>query len=259
MGTGMTTENKPSRIEYEIAANADVLADQVATWLTGLATASEGIFSVCLSGGSTPRKLYERLTSKPYRDEFPWSRTHFFWGDERFVPPDNAQSNYRMINSALLSKIPIQAANIHPVPTQKVSPEDAAQQYEHELRSFFDAFRRPQGESELFDVTLLGLGEEGHLASLFPGSDALREQTKWAVAVIGVKPEPRITLTYPALESSKNTAFLVAGEQKREVFDRFHRRDATLPAVHFCPIGTLRVFADQSAAGDHGWNERSQT
>jgi 6-phosphogluconolactonase len=253
----MKTENRPLQVEYKTVANADALADQVAAWLTSLAVASEGTFSVCLSGGSTPRKLYERLAREPCRDEFPWSRTHFFWGDERFVPHDNDQSNFRMVNSALLSKIPAPAANIHPVPTQDLSPDDAARQYEHELRSFYDAFRRPQASSELFDVTLLGLGEEGHLASLFPESDALRERRRWAVAVIGVKAEPRITLTYPALESSKNTVFLVVGEQKREVLDRFRRHDATLPAVHFCPIGALHVFADQSAAGDPTGNERS--
>jgi 6-phosphogluconolactonase len=250
--------NSP-HIEYEIAADGNAVANQVAVWLTGLAVASEGTFSVCLSGGSTPRRLYERLTEEPFRDKFPWSRTHFFWGDERFVPHDDAQSNYRMVNNSLLSKTPIPAANVHPVPTQDVEPEESARRYEHELKSFYDAFRRPQAASKLFDVTLLGLGEEGHLASLFPGSDALHERKRWVVAVIGVKAEPRITLTYPALENSENTAFLVVGEQKKEVLDRFRRRDASLPAVHFCPHGAIHVFADRNAAGDPGANERTQT
>lgn len=245
------------KIKYEIVADADALSKQVADWLLGTASGTSGTVAICLSGGNTPRKLYERLAERPYRDRFPWSRTHFFWGDERFVPHDDPLSNYRMANSALLSRVPIPAANIHPIATQGVAPEEAARRYEQELKSFYEATR---GETmrRLFDVTLLGLGQDGHLASLFPGTDALQERERWVVPVSGVKAETRITLTYPALENSSNTAFLVAGEEKNKVLDRFRRHDETLPAVHFKPLGELWVVADERAAGARDLHERTQ-
>ena len=115
------------------------------------------IFAVCLSGGSTPQRLYELLAGPPYRDKFPWSRTHWFWGDERFVPHDDALSNYRMVREALLSRAPIPAINIHPIPTEGISPEKAAAAYERELKSFYGAEHLDPARP-LFDVNLLGLG-----------------------------------------------------------------------------------------------------
>ena len=149
-------------------------------------TAKEGVFAVALSGGSTPRRLYEHLAGPPYRDAFPWSRTHWFWGDERFVPHGDAQSNYRMVREALLSRAPIPAINIHPIPTEGVSPEAAAVTYERELKSFYGA-KRLDAARPLFDVTLLGLGPDGHTASLFPGTAVLAERDRWVAAVVGVK------------------------------------------------------------------------
>jgi 6-phosphogluconolactonase len=245
------------KIKYEIVANSDALSKQVADWLLGIASATSGTVAICLSGGTTPQRLYGRLAEAPYRDRFPWSRTHFFWGDERFVPHDDSLSNYSMANKALLSRAPIPAANIHPIPTEGLTPEDAARRYERDLKSFYEATR---GETmrRLFDVMLLGLGEDGHLASLFPGSDALQERERWVVAVTGGKPKARITLTYPALENSANSVFLVAGEEKNMMLDRFRRHDEALPAVHFNPLGELRVIADERAAGGRDLHERAQ-
>jgi 6-phosphogluconolactonase len=245
------------RIKYEIVADADALSEQVADWLLAIASAISGTVAICLSGGNTPRRLYERLAEPPCRDRFPWSRTHLFWGDERFVPHDDPLSNYRMVKNALLSGVPIPAANVHPIPTEGLSPDEAARRYEQELKSFYEATR---GETmrRLFDVTLLGLGEDGHIASLFPGSDALQERERWVVAVTGVKAEARITLTYPALENSANAAFLVVGEEKKKILDRLRRHDDALPSVHFNPLGELRVVADESAAGGRDLHERAK-
>ena len=209
---------------------------------------SERRFAVALSGGSTPRRLYQLLADAPYREAFPWARTHWFWGDERFVPHDSPQSNYRMVREAMLARVPVPAGNIHPIPTEGLTPQEAALSYERDLKSFYGASTL-QPDRPLFDVTFLGLGPEGHIASLFPGTAILNERTRWVGAVIGAKPEPRITLTYPALESSRAVAFLVTGAAKRQVLERLLKGDPALPAVHLQPVhGTLRLFVDRAAA-----------
>lgn len=238
--------SNPFVANLEILADADALALRVANWLLELATAKDGDFAVNLSGGSTPRRLYQRLAGPPFRDTFPWTRTHWFWGDERFVPPDNALSNYRMVREALLSRVPIPDANVHPIPTDSSSPEAAAYDYERLLKSFYGAERLDPARP-LFDVTFLGLGPDGHLASLFPGTAALAERNHWVATVIGVKSDARITLTYPALESSRNVAFLIEGKEKRAILNRLCNGDASLPAAHLRPVGTLRIFTDEAA------------
>jgi 6-phosphogluconolactonase len=237
----------PPDAKLEILADAATLARRVADWLLAAATAMDGVFAVALSGGSTPKLLYEDLAGAPYRDRFPWSRTHWFWGDERYVPHDDALSNYRMVREALLSRAPIPAANIHPMPTDAASPDAAAAAYERELKSFYGA-QRLDPTRPLFDVTLLGLGPDGHTASLFPGTAVLAVRDRWVAAVIGAKAEARLTLTYPALESSRHTAFLVVGEEKRAIFGRLRRGDQDLPAARLHPIGDLWLFGDAAAA-----------
>jgi 6-phosphogluconolactonase len=237
-----------SRAELEILADTEALARRVADWLLEISTAHEGVFALALSGGGTPRRLYELLAGPPYRDAFPWHRTHLFWGDERFVPRDDKSSNYRMVRDAMLSRAQIPATNIHPVPTEGTTPEAAASDYERELKSFYGAERLDPARP-LFDVTLLGLGPDGHTASLFPGTAVLEERERWVAAVVGPKPT-RITLTYPALESSRHVAFLVAGKEKQEIFSRFQRGQPTLPAARLRPVGTLHLFADAAAARD---------
>jgi len=230
-------------------AAADALPGQVADWLLHLATQQEGRFVLCLSGGSTPRRLYEHLATPRISNAFPWARTHLFWGDERFVPHDGALSNYRMVHEALLAKIPIPAQHIHPIPTAGLSPDAAAAAYARELKACYGADHLDPARP-MFDVTFLGLGEDGHTASLFPGTDALAEQNRWVAAVIGAKTEPRITLTYPTLESSRHVAFLIQGQGKHEIFKRFRAGDQALPAARLAPVGQLHIFADRAAAGD---------
>jgi len=243
-------ENPPmpltaARIKLEVLSNPEALAERVAVWLLDLARAKSGVFALALSGGSTPRALYHKLAARPYRDLFPWRRTHLFWGDERFVPHGDPLSNYRMVDEALISNVSIPPGNVHAVPTQGLNPEDAARAYERELKSFYGAesldVARP-----LFDATLLGLGPDGHTASLFPNTDVLEDRDHWVAAVVGAKAEARITLTYPALESTRNTALLVAGEEKRAIFARLLRGDENLPAGRLRPQGALRVFVDDA-------------
>ena len=186
--------------------------------------------------------------SRPIAKGFPWSRTHWFWGDERFVPHNDALSNYRMVVGALLSRAPIPSINIHPMPTDGVSPEAAAAAYERDLKSFYGA-DRIDNRRPLFDVVLLGLGVDGHTASLFPGSSVLEIRDRWVAPVARRDSEARITLTYPALESGRHVAFLIAGEEKRMAFNRLRRGDNDLPATRLHPSGELICFADKAAVG----------
>jgi 6-phosphogluconolactonase len=227
--------------------SAETLAQGVAEWLCALAQASDGNFAVCLSGGSTPQRLYERLATPGIASRFPWRRSHWFWGDERFVPHDHPDSNYRMVRAALLSRVPIPDDNIHAIPTEGVSPEQAAAAYDATLKRFYGADMLSP-ERPLFDLTLLGIGEDGHTASLFPGQPALQEQRKWAVSVVGAKSEPRITLTYPALDSSRDIAFLATGHRKRAVVAGAKAGDCELPAATVRPVGRLHWFTDRAAA-----------
>ena len=237
-----------SEPQLEILADPEALARRVADWLLAMSTARGGVFTIALSGGGTPRRLYELLAGPPYRDVFPWHRTHLFWGDERFVPRNDESSNYRMVRDAMLSRAPIPATNIHPIPTEGLTPETAASDYERELKSFYGAERLDPARP-LFDVNLLGLGPDGHTASLFPGTAVLEERERWVAAVVGPKPA-RITLTYPALESSRHAAFLVAGKEKRDILRRFQGGERTLPAARLRPTGALHLFADAAAARD---------
>lgn len=233
--------------KLEILPDPESLARRVAAWLLATARAKDGPFVVALSGGSTPRRLYECLSELPYRVEFPWFRTHLFWGDERFVSHNDARSNYRMLRDALLSWCPIPAQNVHPIATADMSPETAASGYERTLKSFYGGERLDPARP-LFDVTLLGLGVDGHTASLFPGAAVLEERSRWVAAIVNSEAERRITLTYTALESSRYVAFLVAGGEKRLVFRRFRRGDIGLPAARIRPVGTVLLFADAAAA-----------
>jgi len=241
----MTPGSKPI---LQVFADGATLSVGVADWLLELAKAKSGAFSVVLSGGSTPQGLYRRLAGPPYRDAFPWSRTHFFWGDERFVPSADSRSNYRMAWEALLAQVPVPAANIHRIPTEGIGVEAAAAVYERALKTFYGAERLDPARA-LFDVVLLGLGEDGHTASLFPGNGALEERDRWVVAVTGAKSESRITLTYPPLESCSHAAILVEGEQKRAIFGRVQSGDRALPAARFHPPMAVNWFLDRAAAG----------
>jgi 6-phosphogluconolactonase len=226
----------------------EALAQHVATWLTERALAKSGRFTLALSGGSTPRRLYQILAGDPFRSRFPWKRTHFFWGDERFVPHDDPASNYRMAYEAMFAHVDVPPENIHPMPgTGDIAA--AARHYESELQVYYGS-EALDASRPLFDVTLLGLGENGHTASLWPGTAALDETLAWVVPVTGGGvPQPRLTLTYPAIACSDVVAFLVAGAGKREALRRVLAGDRTLPATRVTAIGELIWFVDEAAAG----------
>jgi 6-phosphogluconolactonase len=223
------------------------LARHVAEWMTATALAAPGDFRVSLSGGSTPKTLYGLLASDAFRERFPWQRVSWYWGDERFVPYDHPESNYRMTREAMLSKAPVPADNIHPVPADG-TPDQAAARYERTLQAAYGGTvlnpARP-----LFDITLLGLGPDGHTASLLPGEAVLEERTRWVAAVSHGRPEVRITMTYPAIESSRHVAFLVAGQEKAAMLGAIRAGGSQVPAARVKPIGELVWFADRAAAG----------
>jgi 6-phosphogluconolactonase len=226
---------------------AIMLAQNVAAWLCALAEAGGRRFSICLSGGSTPRLLYQQIATPAIASRFPWPRVHWFWGDERFVPQNDPDSNYQMARDALLSRVPIPTGNIHPIPTEGLSADEAAAAYETTLKKFYGADVLAP-DRPLFDVTLLGIGENGHTASLFPGQPELQEKRRWAVATIGADAQPRITLTYPVLDSSRDVAFLATGASKRDVVVRARAGDRALPAALVRPIGRLHWLTDRAAA-----------
>jgi len=232
--------------QERVFATPDELARAVADWIVARACAAERRFAVCLTGGSTPKRLYQRLATPALAAKFPWQRTHWFWGDERLVPHDDAQSNFGMARDALLRHAPVPADNIHPIPTGGMSPAACAAEYEAVLKRFYGA--ETFGARPLFDLTLLGVGENGHIASLFPGSPTLAERARWVLPVVGESSPDRITLTYPALEQSVAVAFLVTGKRKREVLGRVRAGDPALPAVRLRPAGEVHWFTDRAAA-----------
>ena len=229
----------------DVAKDPEPLAHRVAQWITDLVADSRGPFAVCLSGGSTPRRLYQLLAETPYREALPWARLHWFWGDERFVPWDHPDSNYGMVHAALLGRVPAPPQNIHGIVTTG-TPADGARAYEQVLKSYYGSEILDPGKP-LFDVEILGLGPDGHTASLFPGTSVLDERKRWVAEVIGARAEARITLTYPVLESSRRTAFLVAGADKREMLERALAGDQALPAARVRPVGELIWFVDSAA------------
>ncbi len=232
----------------EILPDPLALARHAAEWMTAAALAAKGDFRVSLSGGSTPKTLYELLASKEFCGRFPWSRVSWYWGDERFVPHDHPDSNYRMTREAMLAKVPVPGENIHPVPSDG-SPEDAARRYERTLQESYGATTFDRARP-LFDITLLGLGTDGHTASLLPGEPVLNERQRWVAAVSHGRPEIRITMTFPVIESSRRVAFLVAGREKAAIFRAIRAGDSQLPAAEVRPVGELFWFVDRATAGE---------
>ena len=205
-----------------------------------------GFFAVALSGGRTPLPLYLGLAAR--RDIGPWDKTHVFLADERFVPSTDADSNYRMIRERLLDAVDIPASNVHPVPTGLPDAGSAAKKYEEILISFFGL---SDGQFPVFDIILLGLGTDGHTASLFPGSRALQEEGRLVdSAVLGNARHDRITLTFPVINSARNVLFLVTGKEKAEVLREVaEERNDALPASAVAPrLGRLLFLTDPDAA-----------
>ena len=233
---------------FEIFPNPAALARHVAEWMTSTALAAKGSFRVSLSGGSTPKTLYGLLASDEFRNRFPWQLVSWYWGDERFVPYDHPESNYRMTREAMLAKAPVPPENIHPVPVDG-SPQDAARRYEQALQQAYGATVLDPARP-LFDLTLLGLGTDGHTASLLPGDPVLEERERWVAAVSHGRPEIRITMTYPVIESSRCVAFLVTGREKAPIVQAIRAGGSPVPAARVRPVGELMWFVDRAAAGD---------
>jgi 6-phosphogluconolactonase len=203
-----------------------------------------GRCAICLSGGSTPKALNE-LWAREYSSRMPWNQIHLFWGDERYVPPEDPHSNYRMAQDSLFARLAIPPQNIHPMPTHYPRPDDAAREYESELRGFFGALAE-------FNILFLGVGVEGHTASLFPGSPALNETQRWVVpAEVPAEPPQRLTLTYQVLNRARDVFFLAAGKGKREIFQAI-RHDPGGPGSPYpaARVDAFRViwFVDQPTA-----------
>ena len=186
--------------------------------------AKSGRFTIALSGGSTPKSLYNLLATNA-RASLPWDRMFFFWGDERHVPPTDPESNYRMANEAMLSKIPVAAENVFRVASENPDADAAAAAYEETLRKFFAL---SPGEFPHFDLILLGMGPDGHTASLFPGTAALQEKSRLVMANWVEKFKTnRITLTLPTLNAARRVAFLVSGTGKEEALRAVLKGDAS--------------------------------
>jgi 6-phosphogluconolactonase len=236
------------RGRFEILPDPAALARRVADWMTAAARTAKDTFRVSLSGGSTPKTLYELLASDEFRSRFPWQLVSWYWGDERFVPYDDPESNYRMTRAAMLAKAPVPRQNIHPVPTDG-TPQEAARRYEQTLQQAYGATVLDPARP-LFDVTLLGLGPDGHTASLLPEDPVLEERERWVAVVSHGRPEIRITMTYPVIESSRRVAFLVTGREKAAVLKAIRAGGSQLPAARVRPLGELIWFIDRAAAGE---------
>ena len=213
------------------------------------AIAARGHCAIALSGGSTPKALYSMLATAEFNLQLPWRQIHLFWGDERCVAPDHAESNFRMVKEALLSKIPIPAENVHRM-RGEFEAVAAASAYETELRQFF---LPSPGQLPRFDLILLGLGEDGHTASLFPHSSALNEMERWvATTYVEKLGGHRLTLTFPVINNAAQIAFLVAGASKAAIVKEIltSEKGGDYPAARIRPgDGQLIWFVTQDAAG----------
>lgn len=208
------------------------------------------LFTIVLTGGKTPRRLYELLASPPFVNEIPWPSVHIFWGDERCVPPDHPESNYYLAYELLLKNITLPKRNIHRISTEDVSPAESAQMYQEEIVRFFRSERLSfQATVPQFDLILLGIGADGHTASLFPGSPLLNERNKLVAAVekpAGTPAVPRVTFTLPLLNHGKRILFLAGGREKlgimRKIQESREVGRLSYPAALVVPDGRLDWF-----------------
>jgi 6-phosphogluconolactonase len=232
-----------------LCADAEELAREAAKLFvreTMRAAEAHGRSTVLLAGGETPRRCYENLSGPPFRDQVPWRKLHLFWGDERCVPAGDLRSNALMARRALLDHVPVPVSQIHPIAGDR-PPTEAAGEYEKTLRSFFP------GGLPRFDLVLLGLGTNGHTASLFPGTSALQEKNRW---VVEVRPADdaieRVTLTTPVINEAACIAFLVAGKEKAEILREVLEGSPDpflIPARLIRPVRGELLWLVDSAAG----------
>lgn len=236
--------------DIRVLENDEDVARAAVDYFIDIAASSisaQGRFSVVLAGGSTPRRTYQLLATEEFRNRIAWPQVHIFFGDERCVPPTDAASNYRMANEAMISLLPIPPRNIHRIAGEGDAVANAGL-YQSDLQTFFDDAPWPR-----FDLVILGMGDDGHTASLFPGTDALREQTAWVLANWVEKLNAfRITLTPPAINHAANALFMVTGAGKSKALQQVlnGRRDPQkLPAQLIKPLdGSLLWVVDKAAA-----------
>jgi len=234
-------------MDVVVSDNADVLADRAAADLVALVNQTlktQPRFTVALSGGGTPEKLYTHLAQSPYADQIAWSKLWFFFGDERCVPPDHPDSNFRMARETLLDKVPVIARQVFRMKGEDPPPQ-AAQDYENDMRTIW----KESGCFPALDLILLGLGADGHTASLFPGSPALTDGDRWVVGnVIRSLQTVRITMSLPVLNAGRHVWFLVTGAKKADAFACAQRgEDPICPASLVRPTsGHLRWYTDSS-------------
>ncbi len=234
----------PATGTIHVFADVPELARGAADLLCARAAASSGPFTVALSGGSTPRPVYEALATSPWRDRVPWDRVHWVIGDERFVPVADPESNIGMIRRAMLDHVPVPPGNIHAVATEGTTPEAASAAH----AAAIERLRKPDGT--LFDINFLGMGEDGHTASLLPGEPVLAVRDRLVAPVPHGRENIRITLTYPAVDASSLAVFLVAGLGKRAMLNSVLAGGAKVPAALVRPMGETLWLVDRAAAGD---------
>jgi 6-phosphogluconolactonase len=235
--------------EIVVVPDARAIAEAAAKRLISRLKSAKDRAAVCLTGGSSPEGLYRLLAEEPWRSEVPWDRVHWFMGDDRFVPETDPLSNMSMARRLFLDKAGAPPGNVHAIPTDANYPEGAANIYQDTLREFYGA-EQLDSARPLFDLVLMGVGPDGHTASLFPQSHALDEKSRWVVGVAkaGMEPfVPRVTLTFPALASTREMLFIVDGAGKRDILRRvFSGED--LPAARAYAEGDLVWLLDSAAA-----------
>jgi len=241
------TLKKPAVGTLRIYETREALARAAAELICETAVLKPGPTRIALCGGTTPQAAYELLAQNPLLHRLPWDRVHWVMGDERFVEPSHPASNFGMIGKAFLSRVPAPAENVHAIPTHDIDLDEAARQHERRLKQLYGA-EALRMDRPLFDLTLLGIGDDGHIASLVVDNPVLDEHDRW-VAPVRSHGHPRVTLTYPALQSGRVVAFVVAGEEKRDILDRVLSGDTSVPAGRLQPIGNVLWLVDQAAAG----------
>ncbi len=213
------------------------------------ALADKGMFHVALAGGSTPRELYQLLSQPEFSSRIKWQYVHIYFGDERFVPPVHEESNFKMAKEALLDHIPIPSPNVHRIETEVGNPQTVASRYEAIL---VDKLPKSQQGIPQFDLILLGIGPDGHTASLFPGTDILQQREHFVAAVyVEQKATWRISLTFPVINAARHLLFLVAGKDKREIIREVlssRGEEPSFPVQMLEPVGELEFYLDAEAA-----------
>lgn len=237
-----------SPAEIIVVEDARALAEAAARRLVARVSGQDRA-AVTLTGGSSPQGLYHLLAEEPWRSQVPWDRVHWFIGDDQFVPESDPLSNMGTARRVFLDRVGAPQRNIHPMATDTSNPEGAARLYEDELKAFYGADRLDPARP-MFDLVLMGLGDDGHTASLFPNSPALDETQRWvlAIAKAGMEPfVPRVTLTFPTLASTREMLFLIDSADKRPILSRVLSGD-DLPAGRAYADGRLKWLVVRAAA-----------